>query len=329
MKNLQLETPVVLIVFQRPDLTAKLLEVVRQVRPSKLLVIADAPRANRAGEAEKCAAVRAIIDRIDWDCEVLKNYAEVNLGCGLRIATGLDWVFDRVEEAIILEDDCIPHPSFFYFCEELLEKYRHDPKVMTICGTKLNDNNAIGFLSSYNPLAPSYYFSQYFGTWGWATWRRAWQHFDFEMKRFPELLARDWFSQFFPNKREAGYWQRELEEVYRKAHTWDYQWELACWLENGLHVIPKVNLIANIGSGISATHTQDCYGLGIDIPVRAMSFPLEHPQAVARDELADRFTQKAILAADRPSLIYRARRKLKNIFREKLLYRSNVQEPSF
>ncbi len=132
MAEWQLKTPVVFIIFKRPDTTERVFEVIRQTKPTKLLVVADGARTDRPGEADKCAAVRAIIECVDWDCKVLKNYSEINLGCGKRVSSGLDWVFDNVEEAIILEDDCLPHPTFFRFCEELLERYRYDTRVSSI-----------------------------------------------------------------------------------------------------------------------------------------------------------------------------------------------------
>ena len=130
--NKQLETPITFIIFKRPDTTEKVFETIRQVKPKKLLVIADGPRTDREGEAEKCAATRAIIEKVDWDCEVIKNYSEINLGCAKRVSSGLDWAFNNVEETIILEDDCILQPTLFRFCEELLEKYRHDRRITSI-----------------------------------------------------------------------------------------------------------------------------------------------------------------------------------------------------
>src|SRR4028118_433764 len=174
-----MKTPVVLIIFNRPAQTEKVFEVIRQAKPPKLLVIADGSRAERPGEAEKCAAARAVIDRVDWDCEVFKNYSDVNLGCDPRISSGLNWVFETVEEAIILEDDCVPHPTFFRYCEELLERYRHDARVMNISGQNV--------LFGRHRTEYSYYFSRYTLCWGWASWRRAWQYFDVDVKLWPEI----------------------------------------------------------------------------------------------------------------------------------------------
>jgi hypothetical protein len=170
-----LETPVVLIIFKRVDATQKVFDIIRQVQPKKLLVIADGARPDKEGEAEKCQQTRAIIDQVDWDCEVLRCFSERNLGCGVRISTGLQWVFEHVEEAIILEDDCLPHPTFFTFCSEMLDRYRDESRVMSVSGC----------LFARSPSPESYYFSHYLSCCGWATWRRAWQCFDFNMAKLP------------------------------------------------------------------------------------------------------------------------------------------------
>jgi hypothetical protein len=169
-----MDIAVALIIFNRTDTTKKVFEVLRQVKPAKLLVIADAPRHNYPDDIEKCAATRQIIEQVDWNCQVIKNYSEKNLGNKLRISTGLNWVFEQVEQAIILEDDCLPHPSFLPFCEDLLDKYQDDQRIMTRSG-----NN---FQFGRKRTEYSYYFSRYTLIWGWATWRRAWQHYDAEMK---------------------------------------------------------------------------------------------------------------------------------------------------
>src|SRR5262245_27851901 len=133
----QINTPLAFLVFRRPQTTARVWEAIRQARPKTLLIVADGPRATHTGETELCAQVRAICDRVDWPCEVLRNYAETNLGCRQRVSSGLDWVFQTVEEAIILEDDCLPHPTLFSYCQELLERYRYDERVMLISGANV------------------------------------------------------------------------------------------------------------------------------------------------------------------------------------------------
>src|SRR4030095_1100293 len=133
LKN-RLQTPVALLIFNRPETTARVLAEIRNARPAKLLIIGDGPRPGEPADAERCLAARAAAANIDWGCEVLKNYSDVNLGCGQRPASGLDWVFQNVDRAIIMEDDCLPHPTFFRFCDELLEHYRDDERVMTVSG---------------------------------------------------------------------------------------------------------------------------------------------------------------------------------------------------
>ncbi len=279
-----MKTPVALIIFNRPDTTAKVFEAIRQAKPPQLLVVADGARSDRPEEAEKCLAARSIIEGVDWECEVLTNYSDVNLGCKQRVSSGLDWVFANVEEAIILEDDCLPDPSFFPFCEELLNYYRHDQRIMVISG----DNFQFGNKRTND----SYYFSRYNHCWGWASWRRAWQHYDVEMKLWPKIRDENWLQSIFKESRSINYWREILQATYEgEINTWDYQWTFACWLQNGLTVLPNINLISNIGFGADSTHTEQVDNSFANLPVENMSFPLDHPQFIIRDTQADRFTQ--------------------------------------
>lgn len=250
MADRQLKTPVAFIIFNRPDTTARVFEEIRRARPPKLLVVADGPRLNRPGEAEKVAATRAIVEQVDWPCQVLKNYAETNLGCKQRVSSGLDWVFQTVEEAIILEDDCLPHPTFFRFCEELLEKYRDDERVMMIAGTN--------YLLKID-IPESYLFSRYFAIWGWASWRRAWQKYDLHLTDWETLKAQKHIHYFYPQRYVAEYFTWAFDIAYRgQIDTWDIQWFYSCLFNNGLSVVPHVNLISNIG--IEGTHTENTKG---------------------------------------------------------------------
>src|SRR5579883_3534944 len=198
MSDWQLKTPVVLIIFKRADTTERVLEVIRQVKPSQLFVIADGPRADRSEEVEKCAAARALIEQVDWQCEVFKNYSEVNLGCAKRVSSGLDWVFSNVEEAIILEDDCLPHPTFFRFCEELLEKYRYDTRISSISGQNV--------LLKHRRTNYSYFFSRYNLCWGWASWKRAWQHYDLYIKLWKEIQSEGFLKDILLDPLEVKFW---------------------------------------------------------------------------------------------------------------------------
>ncbi len=280
----RLNTPVALFIFNRPDLTKRVLDVVRQVAPKKLFVVADGPRPNRADDIEKCQAARAIIERIDWPCDLFTNYSDKNLGCGARPATGIGWVFENVEQAIILEDDCLPDSTFFPFCEQLLKKYRDDERVMHIGGSN--------FLFSRMRVEDSYYFSRYPLCWGWATWRRAWEHFDFEMREWPSLRQRKWLDQYLDDRRASWHWSRLFEYVYERgqSHIWDYQWILSCWRRGGLCITPKVNLVSNVGYGKEGTHTRRRSRFA-EVPCEAIDFPLRHPETVARNTAADEIRQ--------------------------------------
>ncbi len=266
-----MQPPVALIIFNRPPHTRRVLNEIRKYKPSRLLVIADGPRSE--GEATQCEAARSVIREVDWDCEVLTNYSSVNLGCRVRPATGLTWVFEQCEEAIILEDDCVPDPSFFPFCAELLEKYRADERIMMISGNQ--------FVVEDRPAKHSYYFSRYTHTWGWASWRRAWQHYDIGIRRWSDLRQTEWLPQTLGDSDLARYWRAILDDVWSgRITTWDYQWAFACWLNDGLAVAPSTNLVSNIGFGEGATHTALADHPFANMASGALTFPLQHPPCV-------------------------------------------------
>ncbi|WP_235006738.1 methyltransferase domain-containing protein [Calothrix rhizosoleniae] len=281
--NWQLTTPVAFLIFNRPDTTARVFEVIRQAKPPKLLVVADGARVDKPGEAEKCAATRAIINQVDWECEILTNYSEVNLGCRKRVSSGLDWVFEQVEEAIILEDDCLPHPTFFRYCQELLDKYRDDERIMMISG----DNFQFG----QKRTEYSYYFSRYGHCWGWASWRRAWTNYDDYMQKWPELRDNGWLNSVLQNEQTIAYWSKIFQGVYDGFNTWDYIWLFTLWANNGLTILPHENLVSNIGFG-SGTHTIMSNSQFANMPVEVMNFPLKHPRMINRNIEADDFTEK-------------------------------------
>lgn len=303
-------TPVALIIFNRPDSTKRVFEAIRRIKPPKLFVIADGPRADRPDDKEKCAETRLIIDSIDWDCEVFKNYSDINLGCGVRPATGITWVFEQVEEAIILEDDCLPHPSFFDFCQELLEKYRYDERIMHISG----DNFQFGRRQEKY----SYYFSRYNHIWGWATWRRSWANYDYDMKLWPEIKKTGFLENIFEKKSYSLFWQTTFDNAYKdfNKNYWDYQWTFACWIQNGLSIIPNVNLVSNIGFNSAATHTKDNESQFANIPTEGMLFPLEHPLYVIRDTERDNLTQSNNFGYIQSILVHKIKGKIKKMIRK-------------
>ncbi|WP_249025808.1 methyltransferase type 11 [Mycobacterium europaeum] len=273
--------PVIFIIFNRPETTRQVFETIRVAKPSKLLVVADGPRPNRGGEAERCSAARAIIDEVDWDCEVHRNFSETNLGCRLRVSSGIEWAFDLVDKAIILEDDCVASPSFFTYCADLLIRYENDERVMMVSG-----NN---FLFGHMRPGASYYFSRYPHVWGWATWRRAWAKYDLSMTHWPEIRERKLFDQYFPNASERYHWESLFQYVYEgNIDTWDYQWVYSIWANSGLSIAPARNLVRNIGFGSAATHTtgDTVYS---SLSAEYLHLPLTHPVTVLassdKDEL--------------------------------------------
>jgi len=305
MPDFRLTTPVAFIIFNRPDTTERVFAEIAKAKPPKLLVVGDGPRANRSGEAERVAATRAIIKRVDWDCEVLTNFSEVNLGCKRRPASGIDWVFDQVPEAIILEDDCLPHSTFFRFCEELLERYRNDERIGMISG-----NN---FQFGHKRTGASYYFSRYTHTWGWASWRRAWKYYDREASGWPALRDGGWLDVLPGKSNERKYWAKVFQAVYegRIDTAWDYQWLLTCWAQGMLAVLPNVNLISNVGFGGDGTHTHGA-SIYADMKVEPMDFPLRHPEIFLPHREADTYTSQGMFNS---SLSHRVLQKLRTFIR--------------
>jgi len=304
VKEFKLTTPVAFIIFNRPETTMQVFEVIRKVKPETLLVIADGPRQQKEGEMGKCEETRKIIDSIDWECNLIKNYSDVNLGCKKRLSGGIDWVFNQFEEAIFLEDDCLPDISFFQFCQSLLEHYRDDEIIMNISG--------INFQFGKNSNGYSYYYSQFVHVWGWASWKRAWQHYDPEMKQWPEVKRQNLLDKYFNSPRAKKYWCSEFDRTFNgKIDTWDHQWTYACWLKNGLNIIPNVNLVSNIGFGTGAVHTIDSLSEFANIPFSKINFLLKHPSSIERNVEADNYTQEYHFSH---SLIYRIKIKVKKLF---------------
>jgi len=243
-----LKTPILFLIFNRPEETKSVFEKIKKQKPRYLYVAADGPR----NEKEKaiCEQTRSVINNIDWDCEVKTLFREENLGCKRAVSEGITWFFDNIEEGIILEDDCLPSDSFFRFCEVNLEKYRHATRIMHISGE--------------NPLDKefgqvSYYFSKIPHIWGWASWRRAWKLYDVEFQNFGYFIQNNIIQNIFEQKEAQKYWNKVFTRVKNgEINTWDYQWTYALFINNGLSIIPNKNMVSNIGfGGIDATHTNE------------------------------------------------------------------------
>lgn len=273
-------TPIAFFIFNRPHFTQRVFESIAAVKPPKLLVIADGPRPEKTGEVGQCLAAREVIEKVDWPCEVLTEYSSDNLGCKRRLATGLDWVFSQVQEAIVLEDDTLPHPSFFPFCEKLLARFRTDERVHMIRGSN--------FLFDARPVPWSFYFSRFYNIWGWATWARAWEHYDVEMRVWTRLRETDWLERYLPRTEMAELVRYFFDETHAgRIDTWDYQWMLAGWLNDALAIAPATNLVRNIGFGAEATHTfEGAHRLDL-MTIGPMRFPLRAPPSVQAHDRAD------------------------------------------
>lgn len=293
-------TPVVLLLYTRPDTTRALAEIVAAARPPRVLVVADGPRSGDADDAARCEETRAVVAETDWGCEVVMNYADENLGLKRRVETGLDWAFDTVDEAIVLEDDCLPHPTFFPFCEELLARYRDDSRVLSISG-----NN---FAAGPDERGLSYRFSRYPHIWGWATWRRAWRQYDPALATWPELRRGGWLEELLGDPQAVQYWSYMFERCHAEGYTWDYAWVFASWVAGGLSAVPNRNLVTNVGFRADATNTHaEFRGVFADVPAAAMDFTLNHPSLVERDVDADRFTEDVVFSGNVGRLFERIR----------------------
>jgi hypothetical protein len=279
------ETPIVFLIFNRPRLAEQVFRQIARQRPKYLVLIADGPRPNQPQDIELTNECRRICTQIDWPCDLRTNFAETNLGCRRRVSSGITWAFNQFEEAVILEDDCLPHDSFFEYSLALLTRYRHDSRVMMISG------------NNFQPKAPrdgSYYFSRWTHIWGWATWRRAWTFYDVDIADWPEVRAADSLRTSFDLPGEYERWSMIFDELHaNRIDTWDYQWAYACWKNRGLTILPQRNLVSNLGFGCGATHTTDAKSPYGNLQTWEIN-ELVHPPRVVRNVGADVWTSRKI-----------------------------------
>ena len=273
-------TPIVFIIFNRSETTQQVFNRIRQIQPQQLLVIADGVRETHPDDVIRCQQTREIIKQVDWDCEVLTNFSDTNLGCAKRIETGLNWVFEQVESAIILEDDCLPDISFFFFAEPLLKRYADDERVMQIGGHNR--------LYQWQNHQQSYHFSYLYGSvWAWATWKRAWQCYNDDSLLWsnPDNLA--YLKKVFLDDRQRLEFENLCEKIFNDPNLdgeWCYKWTFVKLAKKGLSLTPSINMVSHIGVGANATHIQHKTILnGASIPQSAISFPLKHPQNIEVD----------------------------------------------
>ena len=297
ISNTKITAPVLFLIFNRPDLTQKVFNVIREVQPSKLFVGADGPRADKPDDLTKCRETRQIVKQIDWDCEVETLFRENNLGCRIAISSAIDWFFENVEEGIILEDDCLPSKSFFRFCQELLEKYRCDERIMQISG-----NN---YLFGKKQFKENYYFSKIGGIWGWATWKRAWIYYDEELQGFSKFRDERLINNYMDNEEISDWLMSYLEEATMpNCGIWSTYWMYAIIIRNALSISPAVNLVQNLGFREDATSGKhDSFKLYSEVEAEEIN-EIVHPAFVLPDNEADNINFEIIKKTD-PRLFYK------------------------
>lgn len=303
---MQFQTPILFLIYNRPDTTKMVFEKIREIKPSKLFIAADGPRHHKVGEKEKCDAVRQLVlDGVDWACEVKTLFRNENLGCGKAVSSAITWFFDNAEEGIILEDDTLPDKSFFTFCETLLEKYRHVDAVKMISG-----NN---FQRGRQRSDGSYYFSAYSHIWGWATWKRTWEVYNFDLDNFTDDEFDSCLDYYFKTKKIKTHWRSVFERVRKnEIDTWDYQLLFSIWKKRGNSILPNQNLVTNIGFGEQATHTTDVKSFSANLPVNHIT-EIIHPSVIEINKKADLFYDDNYIFSRRPPLIMRAAKKMYRI----------------
>lgn len=285
-----LNTPVLLICFNRADHVRRLLASIREVQPAQLYIAQDGPRSNREDDVSKIQSVRDVIaDMVDWPCNLQTLYQDHNLGCGRGPATAISWFFENVEQGVVLEDDCVPYYDFFPYCEELLTRYKDDNRIGFIGGCNYQDGQKRG--------DGSYYFSMgHHGTWGWASWRRVWNQFVYNLDNITEKEFSAIIRYYGREPRFVAYWEDIFARVKidrMNDSAWDYQFYFSCWKHHQLAIMPNVNLVSNIGDGIDATHT------GVASPMLYAKtepiLPLSHPRVVKQDVRADMYFHRTYI----------------------------------
>lgn len=281
MNIMGFDIPVLICAFNRPATTKEVFGVISKIKPKKLFIAVDGPRPNKIGEKDKCDEVKKVFEKIDWECDVKTFYREQNVGCAKAIPGAIDWMFSYVEEGIILEDDCVADESFFRFCADVLINYRNEDRIMMVGGTNFFPN--VTFTNE------SYFFSRYSFIWGWATWKRAWKKYDIEMKSYPDFKKKGGMRRILPNIAERFFWKTSFDNKYRGYHdNWDAKWYYTMFSNNGLGIVPNVNLITNIGFGPDASVTVNMDDRLI-LPVTPITFPLRHPNNITE---ANRYSRR-------------------------------------
>lgn len=282
-----LNTAVLLLVFNRLDTTIQVFKEIQKAKPVRLYIASDGARRFKNDEDIKVKEVRDyILKHIDWECEVKTLFREENLGCGIAVSEAISWFFENEEMGIILEDDCLPSQSFFWYCEELLQKYKNDMRVWHIGGTStLNEEILLN--------DDSYYFSNFNHIWGWASWSNRWMKYDINMSLLDEFIENKFIENISQDKLLKEHWMDGLKSVFeKKIDTWDYQWYFTTWINGGISIIPTRNLVSNIGFGPEATHTSDADSKLSNQPKKEMSLNFIHPKLTMINTIYDNYNAK-------------------------------------
>jgi hypothetical protein len=275
----QTKSAVLFVIFNRPDTTTRVFEQIRAAKPARLYIAADAPRPGNATDEALCKQTRAIVDNIDWDCELKTLFNDKNKGCKNSVSAAVTWFFDNEEEGIILEDDCLPSNSFFKFCDTLLEKYRDDTRVRHITGCNLQLGKKWGQYS--------YYFSNRVHIWGWASWRRVWNEYDLHLTKYQEPEIRERLSNIYQDPLVVESWLNIFKDVKAgKVNSWAYPLDFINFFNNGLVIIPNENLISNIGFGGDATNTLSTESVYANLPVAEID-EITNPVFILPEKRAD------------------------------------------
>lgn len=287
--------PVLLLIFNRIDTVREVIEALKNVKPSRIYIAADGARKDKDEDSKVEIVRKYVLKHIDWPCELKTLFRDENLGCKTAVSSAIDWFFSYEEEGIILEDDTVPNESFFYFCGELLHRYRSDDRVMHISGTNFQDGLIRG--------DGTYYFSNYAHVWGWATWKRAWEHYDVNMKNLPSFLVSNSFNEKNISESTKKYMRKVFLKIYdNKIDTWDYQWLYTIWKRNGVSITPNINLISNIGFGKDATHTKNDFSNVSNLGTSEFD-SIETPSSTTVDIKADEYVSKKFFIGTRKKVV--------------------------
>ena len=304
------KTPILFLTFNRLDTVQITLKEIKKIRPAKFYIACDGPRNNVEGENLKVQQLRKyILDNITWDCKVKTLFQKSNIGCKLAVSSGIDWFFKNEKYGIILEDDCLPNESFFRFCEENLKFYENNKKIFHISGVNFQKKN-----TRYNG---DYYFSKIPHIWGWATWANRWASYDVDIKDYGKNESKIKLKNFFKDDKAYKVWATRFDIGYNidnKDDTWDYQWAFNCFINNGLSITPRINLVSNIGDGVLATHR--LYETNLSrVPTYELDFPLTHCHKFEVHQIADDYTMKSQFYL--PNLFVRILNKISRIIIKK------------